>query len=84
MCIFTVYKWTLAGDISKKIAEPFVRWGIVALVCFDLLGFLSAQCVRMKSYNLFFGTHVIALIVVLFAVSGSYPPPFAQLTVPVL
>ena len=74
----------MAGDISAKLAEPFVRWGIVTLVCFDLLGFLSIQFVRTRSYNLFFGTHIVGLIVALFAVSGLYPLPFAQLTTPLL
>ncbi|KAG1741000.1 ferric reductase like transmembrane component-domain-containing protein [Suillus lakei] len=62
-----VYKWSLAGDIYKKLAEDYVRWGIVALVCLDLLGFCSTEYVRSKSYNLFIVSHVASLIIFLFA-----------------
>ena len=55
-------------------------WGIVALICFDLLGIFSVQYVRMKSYNLFLGTHIVAFVVVLFAVGSSCSPPVASLT----
>ena len=57
---------------------------MVTLVCFDLLGFFSIKCVRTKSYNLFFGTHVVGSIVTLFAVGGLNPLPLAQLTAAVL
>ncbi|KAG1733904.1 uncharacterized protein EDB91DRAFT_1147924 [Suillus paluster] len=62
-----VYKWSLAGDISKKLAEDSIRWGIVALICLDLLGFCSTEFVRSKSYNLFIATHAVGLFVFLFA-----------------
>ncbi|KAI9566156.1 ferric reductase like transmembrane component-domain-containing protein [Boletus coccyginus] len=62
-----IYQWSLAGDISQIITQPFARWGIVALVCFDLLGFFSIQWVRTNYYNLFLGTHVVGLIVALIA-----------------
>jgi hypothetical protein len=66
-----VYKWSLAGDIYQNLAKDFVRWGIVALVCLDLLGFCSTEYVRSKSYNLFIASHVVSLIIFLFAVSNS-------------
>ncbi|KAH0828641.1 ferric reductase like transmembrane component-domain-containing protein [Lanmaoa asiatica] len=62
-----LYKWNLAGDISQMISKPFVYLGIIALVCVNLLGFFSIQCVRTKSYNLFVGTHVMGSIVLLVA-----------------
>ncbi|KAI9459069.1 hypothetical protein HD554DRAFT_2029376 [Boletus coccyginus] len=62
-----IYRWSLAGNISQKIVQPYVLWGIVALVCFDLLGFFSIQCVRTKYHNLFFWTHAVGLIVALIA-----------------
>jgi hypothetical protein len=67
-----VYKWSLAGDIYKMLAEDSIRWGIVALVCLDLLGFCSTEYVRSKSYNLFIASHVLSLIIFLFAVSSSH------------
>ncbi|KAG0693168.1 ferric reductase like transmembrane component-domain-containing protein [Suillus ampliporus] len=59
--------YALAGDIYEKLAEDYVRWGIVAVVCLDILGFCSTEFVRSKSYNLFIATHVAGLIVFLFA-----------------
>ena len=44
-------------------------WGLVALVCFDMLGIFSMQFVRSRFYNFFIATHVVGLIVVLFSVS---------------
>ncbi|KAG2360392.1 hypothetical protein BDR07DRAFT_1289654 [Suillus spraguei] len=68
-----VYKWSLAGDINKKLTENSIRWGIVALVCLDLLGFCSTEYVRSKSYNLFIVSHVVSLIIFLFAVCYHEP-----------
>ncbi|KAG2346595.1 hypothetical protein BDR05DRAFT_794213 [Suillus weaverae] len=62
-----VYQWSLAGNIYEKLAEDSIRWGIVALVCLDLLGFCSTEYVRSKSYNLFIVSHVVSLIIFLFA-----------------
>ncbi|KAH7890414.1 ferric reductase like transmembrane component-domain-containing protein [Phlebopus sp. FC_14] len=68
-----IYKWSLAGEVSRMLAEPYIRWGFVALVCFDLLGICSIQFVRSKSYNLFFVTHAVGLFVTLFAVCYHRP-----------
>lgn len=68
-----VYKWSLAGEINKKLAENPIRWGIVALVCLDLLGFCSTEYVRSKSYNLFIVSHVVSLIIFLFAICYHEP-----------
>ncbi|KIK96605.1 hypothetical protein PAXRUDRAFT_72202, partial [Paxillus rubicundulus Ve08.2h10] len=68
-----IYKWSLAGSISKMLAEPYVRWGFVALVSLDLLGFFSTQFVRSKSYNLFFATHAVGLFVTLFSLCYHRP-----------
>ncbi|KAI6129320.1 ferric reductase like transmembrane component-domain-containing protein [Pisolithus croceorrhizus] len=62
-----VYKWSIAGKLSTELAQPFIRWGLVALVCFDLLGIGSTQFVRSKSYNFFIITHVLGSFVFLFA-----------------
>jgi ferric-chelate reductase len=64
-----VYAWSLNGTVYENLADPYVRWGILALVCFDLLGFGSTEFVRSRSYNLFLVTHIVGLIVFLFAVS---------------
>ncbi|KAI9459071.1 ferric reductase like transmembrane component-domain-containing protein [Boletus coccyginus] len=64
-----IYQWSLQGSISQNIAQPYVRWGMVTLVSFDLLGFFSVQWVRTRYYNLFFWTHAVGLIVALIAAS---------------
>lgn len=69
-CLFlAVYKWSMAGSFSKNISDPDNKWGLIALVCFDMLGIFSMRFVRSRSYNFFFATHVVALIVLLFSVS---------------
>ncbi|KAI6044553.1 ferric reductase like transmembrane component-domain-containing protein, partial [Pisolithus marmoratus] len=68
-----VYKWSLAGQLSTELAQPYIRWGLVGLVCIDLLGIGSTQFVRSKSYNLFIITHAIGLFVFLFAVCYHRP-----------
>ncbi|OAX43426.1 hypothetical protein K503DRAFT_681157 [Rhizopogon vinicolor AM-OR11-026] len=68
-----VYKWSLDGVIYEMLAEDFVRWGIVALVCLDLLGFCSTSFVRSRSYNLFLATHIVGLNVFLFAACYHQP-----------
>lgn len=62
-----VYKWSLNGTIHKQLADDSIRWGIVALICLDLLGFCSTSFVRSKSYNLFLATHILGFSVFLFA-----------------
>ena len=80
-----VYKWRIAGTISKHIFQPTNIRGVVALVCFDLLGIFSIQYVRSKFYNIFLATHVVGLIVLLYAVSvffcirHRYMPPLPVL-----
>ena len=65
----TVYEWSIAGTISEKILQPSVIRGLVALVGVDMLGIFSMQSVRSKFYNLFFATHIVGSIVLLFSVS---------------
>ncbi|KAI6157280.1 ferric reductase like transmembrane component-domain-containing protein [Pisolithus tinctorius] len=68
-----IYKWSLAGQLSKELAQPYIRWGLVGLVCVDLLCVGSTQFVRSKSYNLFIITHALGLFVFLFAVCYHRP-----------
>jgi len=63
-----VYKWSLNGTVHKNLAEDSIRWGIVALICIDLLGFCSTSFVRSRSYNFFLATHIIGFSVFVFAV----------------
>ena len=69
LTVLAVYQWSLAGTFTKNISEASNTRGMVALVAFDLLGIFSLPCVRSRSYNLFFATHVVGLTTVLFFVS---------------
>ncbi|TCD61297.1 hypothetical protein EIP91_008665 [Steccherinum ochraceum] len=64
-----IYTWTLQGVWTQRLQEAEFRWGMVALVSFDILFFFSLRFVRQLSYNLFFVSHVIALCVAIVAVS---------------
>ncbi|KAG6327686.1 hypothetical protein ID866_11403, partial [Astraeus odoratus] len=68
-----LYKWNIAGITSTELAQPYVRWGLVSLVCIDLLGICSTQFVRSKSYNLFIITHALGLFVLLFSLCYHRP-----------
>ncbi|KAG2143176.1 hypothetical protein BD769DRAFT_1625727 [Suillus cothurnatus] len=68
-----IYKWSLAGELNKRLADDSIRWGIVALVCLDLLGFCSTEYVRSKSYNLFIASHVVSFTIFLFAACYHVP-----------
>ncbi|KAG8216185.1 ferric reductase like transmembrane component-domain-containing protein [Butyriboletus roseoflavus] len=68
-----IYKWSIAGNLSQNISAPTIKWGLVALVCFDMLGIFSLHFVRSRSYNLFFITHAVASIVLLFSVCNHSP-----------
>jgi len=43
-------------------------WGMVTLVCLDMIFLFSTQAVRNKAYNFFLSTHIIGFIFVLPAV----------------
>ena len=64
---------------TETIQEPFIRWGLVALVSIDILFLFSLSPIRQKFYNIFFATHLIALIVLLFAVRSLRSFSFSEL-----
>ncbi|TFK47381.1 hypothetical protein OE88DRAFT_1811188 [Heliocybe sulcata] len=63
-----VYKWVYAGIWTKQAEMAYILWGIVALVCLDILFFFSTSIWRLRAYNIFYVSHVIAFIVFLVAV----------------
>ncbi|KAI0794915.1 hypothetical protein C8Q75DRAFT_748025 [Abortiporus biennis] len=64
-----IYKWTLQGIWTQRTKLTYVRWGLVALVAFDIQFFFSLSIFRRRMYNFFLLTHYIGLITVLIAVS---------------
>ncbi|KAF4609979.1 hypothetical protein D9613_010568 [Agrocybe pediades] len=59
------YQWSLAGTFKKSIASPQSMWGLVALICLDMIFLFSIQAVRSKAYNFFLSTHIVGFILVL-------------------
>lgn len=64
-----VYVWSLTGTFQQNIRRPSSIWGLVALICVDLIFFFSTSFWRQKAYNIFLVTHIIGFILVLPAVS---------------
>ncbi|KAI0081357.1 hypothetical protein K474DRAFT_1588111 [Panus rudis PR-1116 ss-1] len=65
-----IYKWTQAGTFTQHIQPAEIRWGLVALVSFDILFFFSLSVFRQKVYQFFYATHFVALIVALIAIGN--------------
>ncbi|KAK0235195.1 ferric reductase like transmembrane component-domain-containing protein [Armillaria nabsnona] len=53
-----IYKWVIAGDFQQDIAKPANYWGLIGLICVDILYFFSTDFWRKKAYNVFLGTHM--------------------------
>ncbi|PPR00684.1 hypothetical protein CVT24_000972 [Panaeolus cyanescens] len=58
------YSWSLAGTFAANLRRTPVRWGIIALICLDMIYFFSVEFVRNKSYNFFLSTHILGFIIV--------------------
>ncbi|KAF9450866.1 hypothetical protein P691DRAFT_429417 [Macrolepiota fuliginosa MF-IS2] len=53
------YKWSLAGTFRAQIAEPKNAWGLLALICLDVLFLFSLAYWRQRAYNIFFMVHIL-------------------------
>ncbi|TFK81375.1 incomplete iron reductase [Polyporus arcularius HHB13444] len=68
------YKWSIDGTFAKDIVVPKFTWGLVALICADLLLLLSTDFVRRRFYNaLFIPSHIVSAIVMGIALCHHYP-----------
>ena len=65
LTLCTVYKWSLEGTFKSNMAHAPRIWGMVALLCMDMLFLFSTHYVRQKAYNLFLSTHIFSLILIL-------------------
>lgn len=52
----------------RHISEPRYAWGVVAIVCIDILFFFSLATWRLRAYNVFYLSHITAFILFLVAV----------------
>ncbi|KAF8664121.1 hypothetical protein AX16_000811 [Volvariella volvacea WC 439] len=57
------YKWTTAGTFSNRIARPSNMWGLIGLICFDIIFLFSTDFWRKKAYHLFLTSHIVGFIV---------------------
>ncbi|RXW20273.1 hypothetical protein EST38_g5577 [Candolleomyces aberdarensis] len=69
-CVYYIFKWTNAGTFSTNIARSKNAWGLVLMVCMNMLWFFSTSSWRKKCYNIFLWTHTIAIVVL-------FPAPYA-------
>ncbi|TFK83417.1 incomplete iron reductase [Polyporus arcularius HHB13444] len=68
------YSWSIQGTFAKSIALPKFTWGLVALICADLLLLLSTDFVRQNFYNaVFIPSHTIGGIIMFVALANHYP-----------
>lgn len=67
-----MYEFATAGTWKEDTQHPLIRWGLLALVCMDLLFLFSISVFRQMFYNVFYITHVISAVVMLAAVSVSF------------
>ncbi|KZT21964.1 hypothetical protein NEOLEDRAFT_1138761 [Neolentinus lepideus HHB14362 ss-1] len=68
-----VYQWCLDGTFMKSIKRPETRWGFVATLAADILVFMSTETWRLKAYNVFFASHVVAVAILLLATCYHMP-----------
>ncbi|KIK52631.1 hypothetical protein GYMLUDRAFT_963313 [Collybiopsis luxurians FD-317 M1] len=60
-----IYQWTLEGVFVEKMASPSNYWGLIALICADMLFFFSTSWWRTKAYQLFLCTHIFSIALIL-------------------
>ena len=72
--IFSVYSWSMDGSFAKTIVIPKFTWGLVALICADLLMLLSTDFVRQHFYNaIFIPSHIVSAVLMGVALCHHYP-----------
>ncbi|TFY62034.1 hypothetical protein EVJ58_g4117 [Rhodofomes roseus] len=62
-----LYEFVSAGRWRVVVTVPHLQWGLVALVCMDVLFLLSISTFREMFYHVFYVTHVIASILMMAA-----------------
>ncbi|KZT71167.1 hypothetical protein DAEQUDRAFT_707501 [Daedalea quercina L-15889] len=65
--ISLLYDLVSAGRWSLVVTVPYLTWGLVALVCMDVLFLFSLNTFRQMFYHVFYVTHVIASILMMAA-----------------
>ncbi|KAJ8090405.1 hypothetical protein PM082_019003 [Marasmius tenuissimus] len=56
------YQWTILGILRDALKAPTAYWGLIALLCLDLLYFFSTPFWRNKAYRTFLSTHIFSMI----------------------
>ncbi|KJA18253.1 hypothetical protein HYPSUDRAFT_205502 [Hypholoma sublateritium FD-334 SS-4] len=76
-----LYKRSIDGTLSQKIQIPSCYWGVVALICMDLLCFFSTEFWRKRAYNVFLTTHIVGFSLLLPAIYMHTPSPLIFIVV---
>jgi hypothetical protein len=70
---FYIYRWSMSGTVMKQLMVPFIAWGLVGLVWFNLLWLCSLEVVRTRAYNLFKTVHVLSAVFILISIYMHFP-----------
>ncbi|KAH9918083.1 uncharacterized protein B0H18DRAFT_1032519 [Fomitopsis serialis] len=62
-----MYEFTSTSAWSTVIKIAHIQWGLVGLVCMDLLFLLSVSTFRQMFYHVFYASHVVCAIILLIA-----------------
>ncbi|KAL0958841.1 hypothetical protein HGRIS_014159 [Hohenbuehelia grisea] len=54
-----IYKWSAEGRFTQNIKIPMVAWGLVGLVCVDVLYVFSTPIWRQRAYSVFMTSHFV-------------------------
>ncbi|KAF9479536.1 hypothetical protein BDN70DRAFT_688824 [Pholiota conissans] len=60
-----LYSWSLNGTLAEEFKDPETIWGLIALLCIDIIFFFSTAYWRQKAYNIFLGSHILGFVLVL-------------------
>ncbi|KAI0031325.1 ferric reductase like transmembrane component-domain-containing protein [Vararia minispora EC-137] len=69
------FSWNPQGPakLRDEFSQPFVRWGVVCLVCVDLLFVSSLPFVRRRAYGLFLTAHILGFIILVIGIHEHFP-----------
>ncbi|CCL98745.1 uncharacterized protein FIBRA_00750 [Fibroporia radiculosa] len=67
-----IFQFLLGGSFSEHVNDELI-WGVVALVCVDILFFFSLDFFRQMFYNIFHATHVISAVIMMAAICMHAP-----------
>ncbi|KAH9918084.1 uncharacterized protein B0H18DRAFT_1032521 [Fomitopsis serialis] len=68
-----LYEFVSTGRWSVVVTVPHLTWGLVALICMDVLFLFSISTFREMFYHVFYVTHVVAAVLMMAAACMHHP-----------